>query len=103
MVDFSKYQVKDDQVIGPEIIPEKIPGPIKEIKPIKKAKKTIKPKIESDDIKITSDKFRTAISLITDSSTRKSIEDCKIQLEHFLLDYKILKIGKDFYFRKKNI
>ena len=66
-------------------------------------KKTIKTKTKKKElIKITSDKFRTAIALITDSSIRKSIVDCKNHIENFLYDYEIVEIGRDFYFKKKN-
>ena len=77
MVDFSKFQLKGDQDIGPEIIPEIILGPKKDIKQSKKAKKTGK---KDNDHKITSDAIRTAYYLFAGKSSRKRIEDVKSDL-----------------------
>lgn len=58
------------------------------------------PTIDENMIKISSDNFRTAFYLITNSSNRKNIPENKEILEQFFKDYKTVKIGRDYYFQK---
>ena len=57
--------------------------------------------IDEDMIKISSDNFRTAFYLIVGTSNRKNIKVNKKTLEQFFQDYRIVKSGRDYYFKKK--
>lgn len=98
MVDFSKYKI---------IEVESIEKPIQEIASTSKliipAQKKPKAKGLPDEIKITSDNFRTSFFLMTNTTTRKSIPETKEQIIDLFNNYEIIeKSPREFYFIKKD-